>query len=324
MEKNSKPTPGQGDGAPQPTTTADNPATTTPAPPAHVAAPVEVADEGKAGIAKISEATGFTPAQVGIVKNQVAKGTTNTELAFFLMQAKSLGLNPFNKEIWCYKDHRGNMLIFTGRDGFLAKAQKDPRYNGIRSGCIRENDEYAIDIPNGRIDHRIKGSLAARGQIVGAYALVFMVDRSTGVKMETGMVYVPWENYKKDSPGPWKSHPDEMLIKVAESHALKKSMGFSGLQVEEDFYMAPDGTLRAHTMDVPDEVVVDHNLEAKATLVRLALANYNGPDHDAIQDECVRRRKDGSFTEAFADQVLARIKASKPSGSIEDVEAVPA
>jgi hypothetical protein len=96
------------------------------------------------------------------------------------------------------------------------------------------------------------------------------------------------------------------------------------LQVEEDFYTAADGTLRAYDADNDRTPMVDEKVEAKATLVRLALANYHGADHDAIQDECTKRLREGSFTEAYADQVLLRIKGRPQPGSIEDVEAMPA
>src|SRR5690606_19499018 len=62
---------------------------------------------------KISGAIpGFSPEQVAIIKNTVAKGVTDTELAYFLMLAQSVHLNPFKKEIWCYKDNKGNVIIF--------------------------------------------------------------------------------------------------------------------------------------------------------------------------------------------------------------------
>lgn len=267
---------------------------------------------------RIATATGYKPEEVAIVKAQVAKNTTDAELTYFLMQCRNQKLNPFNKEIWCYKDHVGNLLIFTGRDGFLSKAQKDPRYNGIRSGCIRENDEYTIDIPNGRIEHRIKGSLKQRGEVVGGYAFVYMVDRATGKNMEPGLVWAPFENFNKNR-GSWKTNPDEMIVKCAESHAIKKAMGFSGLQVEDDFYVS-NGVA---TPFVPptDTKASDDIIENKMTLIRLALANYPGDDHDAIQRECQQRLKAGTMTEAFCDEVLARLKPHEDSDDVVEVTA---
>jgi len=170
----------------------------------------------------------FTEAQVSIVKANIAKGTSNSELAYFLHVCQSLGLNPLNKEIWCYKDHKGNLLVFSGRDGFLAKAQQSPLYNGVRSAAIREKDEYIIDIPNGVIHHKITAKEKDRGSIIYGYAIAFRKDGEETVEL------VDFDTYNKGRAA-WSTHPEEMIKKVAESHALKKAFGISGLQSEYDF-----------------------------------------------------------------------------------------
>ena len=104
---------------------------------------------------KIGHLVEMSAEQVAIVKANVAQGTTNNELAYFLSVCKSTGLNPLNKEIWCYKDYQGKLIIFTGRDGFLAKAQQHPNYAGLRSSEVCENDEIEIDIPRGLVEHKI-------------------------------------------------------------------------------------------------------------------------------------------------------------------------
>ena len=63
----------------------------------------------------------YSKEQIQVIKNSVAKGTTDTELQYFLMVCKSTNLNPVMKEIWCYKDKQDNHLVFAGRDGFLSK-----------------------------------------------------------------------------------------------------------------------------------------------------------------------------------------------------------
>lgn len=188
--------------------------------------------EGK--IAKISN---LTEEQVAIIKNTVAKGVTDTELAYFLQVCKTIELNPFNKEIWCYKDGKGNLIVFTGRDGLLSKAQKNPNFNGIRSCEIKEKDEWFIDIPTGKIHHKIKS--IDRGNIIGAYALVFRKDGEPTVE------FVEFATYNKGY-NTWKTHPAEMIKKVAESKALKKAFGISMVQIEEDF-------------NIKDEKIIDTN-----------------------------------------------------------------
>ena len=53
---------------------------------------------------KIAGLTGFAPEQIALVKSTIAKGTTDTELAYFLTICKNVNLNPLLKQIWCYKD----------------------------------------------------------------------------------------------------------------------------------------------------------------------------------------------------------------------------
>ena len=103
----------------------------------------------------VALAFGFSKEEVAVIQHSVAKKTTKVELAYFLNVCKTMELNPFNKEVWCYKDNKGNLLIFAGRDGFLSKAQRNPLFNGIRSCEVREKDDWKIDIANGKIEHSI-------------------------------------------------------------------------------------------------------------------------------------------------------------------------
>jgi len=168
----------------------------------------------------------FTPNELAIIQQNVAKGTTNTELAYFLNVCKTMDLNPFNKEVWCYKDNKQNLLIFAGRDGFLSKAQKNPLFNGIRSVEVREKDRFEVDVINGKIKHEIIE--IHRGEIIFAIAIVFRKDGEPTIEM------ADFKTYNKGYNA-WKTHPAEMIKKVAESHALKKAFGISGIQSEYDF-----------------------------------------------------------------------------------------
>lgn len=186
----------------------------------------------------ISDNFGYTAAEVAVIQNTVAKGTSKVELAYFINVCKSVGLNPFIKEIWCYKDAKGNLLVFAGRDGFLAKAQTNPFFNGIRSSEVCKNDVFKIDIANNKIIHEY--GLEDRGDIVGAYAIAF---RKNG---EPTIEFVDFKFYNKGY-NTWKTHPSEMIKKVAETHALKKAFGVSGIQSEYDFkendgYVVPIGS----------------------------------------------------------------------------------
>lgn len=187
----------------------------------------------RAQMAEIAKSTGgaFSPEQIGVIQKQVAKDTTLPELAHFLNVCKSTGLNPFNREVWCYKDHKGNLVMFTGRDGYLKKAQENPAFNGIRSAAVYSKDEFEANIPEGKIHHRFN-NFEDRGELVGAYAIVYRKEGEATI--ETAKL----SQYKPKTPNhfsPWSKTPSAMICKVAESHALKKAFGIAGLQSEYDF-----------------------------------------------------------------------------------------
>jgi len=179
-------------------------------------------------ILKISESnmTNLSKEEVLIVKNTVAKDCNDTELAYFLGVANSYGLSPFKKEVWCYKDHKNNIVIFAGRDGFLSIAKKDPFYRGVYSQAVYSKDIFEGDLNKpDTIVHKVTGF--ERGNLIGAYAIVRMEGREPLCKV------VKFAEYKKSSPT-WTNYPDAMICKVAESSALKIACGISGLSAGEE------------------------------------------------------------------------------------------
>lgn len=169
----------------------------------------------------------FTPEEIGIIKATVAKGFTDTELAYFLNVAKVYGLNPFTKQIWGYKDLKNNIIVFAGRDGFLAKAQRDPRWAGISSDVVRQGEQFSMNVAEGKVSHQ--KDVTSKAPILGAYA----ISKPKGCDYPT-IEWADFETYNKGH-NVWKSDPAAMIKKVAESHCLSKAYGISGLAIEEDF-----------------------------------------------------------------------------------------
>lgn len=216
-----------------------------------------------------------TAKDLELMHNTVAKGTNLTEFRYFLNVSRASGLNPFLKEIWCYKDNKGNQIIFAGRDGFLKKAQQNPDFAGIRSAEVRVNDEFEIDIANGKVKHKVTTlDDSKRGDIVGAYAIAFRKDGEPTIEV------VSWATYNKANSTytPWKTHPAEMIKKVAEVHALKKAFGISELQMEEDFNIRGDKVLPLGT-EVSNKKIEDGQIVSaisevyKNMLKRIELAH---------------------------------------------------
>jgi len=187
----------------------------------------------------------YTSEEVGIIKATVAKGFTDTELAYFLNVAKAYQLNPFTKQIWGYKDNRNNIIVFAGRDGFLSKAQRDSRWNGISSDVVRTDEQFSMNVAKGEISHN--KDVTSKAKIIGAYA----ISQPKGTAYPT----IEWADFDTYNKGynVWKADPVAMIKKVAESHCLAKAYGISGLAVEEDFTVS-DG--RAYPIDHEDKISI--------------------------------------------------------------------
>lgn len=175
---------------------------------------------------KLTGLTGFQAEMIAILHNTVAKETTVSELAYFLSVCKAINLNPLNREVWCYKDNQGNLLVFTGRDGFLKKAQENPNYNGLRSSEVCEGDIFRMDIANNKISHEFNNK--DRGNIIGGYAIVFVKNAEPTIE------WAHFDTYNKGR-NTWLKFPADMIKKVAECHALKKAFGITNLASEYDF-----------------------------------------------------------------------------------------
>lgn len=162
--------------------------------------------------------TGYGPAEIDLIKRTVAKGATDDELKMFSHIANSYGLDPFKKEIYFWKQ-QGQTIIFTGRDGFLKIAKDDLNYRGIQSFAVCENDTFEWD--GGKIVHKFGGK--NRGAIIGAWAVTYHAVN------EPCYAYAPWDEYNCPSKPTWQKYKSAMIIKCAETMALKRQAGITGL-----------------------------------------------------------------------------------------------
>ena len=177
----------------------------------------------------LSEYTDYKPADVELIKQTVAKNTTGLELKYFLNIAKSVNLNPIVKEIWCYKDNRGNLITFAGRDGFRSIAQRNKNFDSINSLEVCEKDIFEMGADeDGEMKIKHKFGVANRGRVIGAYAVVKLKNGSKVIE------YADLTTYDKGQ-FTWKTHTAEMIKKVAEVHALKKVCNIRGIYAEEEF-----------------------------------------------------------------------------------------
>ena len=165
----------------------------------------------------------WTSEQINTIRNTVAPKANDNELKMFLSIAANYDLDPFLREIWCV-DMGGRNVITTSRDGYLKIANRNPNYDGMSSDVVRAGDNFV------KIGDDVKHSYGTnnRGPIIGAYAIVHRKDRSHPV-----YCFAPFSEYNKGKNS-WAQYPSAMILKVAETMALKRAFSISGLVTEEE------------------------------------------------------------------------------------------
>jgi len=164
----------------------------------------------------------FSNKEIETIRRTIVEKANDGEFRMFMHLAKSYGLDPFNGEIFFWKMN-GKPTIMTSRDGYLKIADSHPSYDGLVSDLVRDNDVFKRERDN--INHEYG---ADRGNIIGAYALVYRKDRRYPV-----YVFAPFKEYNAGTRV-WASYPSAMILKVAESMALKRAFTVSGLVSREE------------------------------------------------------------------------------------------
>lgn len=192
---------------------------------------------------------GFDPAAVETIKNTVAKGATNHELALFLYTASKLGLDPLLQQIWFVKFKEGQPSIQVGRDGLLAIAQRDEGYETPVSQAVYSKDEFELDIGEGKVKHVIRDP-GDRGVLIGAYCIAPHRNRKPVV---TWVSYQEYAQFWGQKNPVWKSNPAEMIRKVAESQSLRRQYpdtGLSAVYVKDEFGPGEGEAVEAEAVDI--------------------------------------------------------------------------
>lgn len=174
---------------------------------------------------KKSTGTSFDAKQLELIKSVAAVGATEQELKSLIYLAEQYELDPLKKEIIFIKGR----TPLTTRDGLLKIANRDPQFDGIGGDAVYEGDiitkgdNEALHITYGP-DHLAFN----HSKLKGAFANVYRKDRSKATS-----VFVSMRDYLKDNQI-WKQYPNAMILKVAESMALKRAFSLSGLTSQEE------------------------------------------------------------------------------------------
>ena len=148
--------------------------------------------------------TQYNPQQVQLIRDMCARDCTDNEFLLLMQLAKTYQLDPFAKQIWAVKYGNNPAAIFCGRDGFLAIAHRSGKFDGMESGTRKDGDD-----------------------LVG-WCRVYRKDMSRPFEVEVSLSeYSTGKNL-------WQTKPKTMIVKVAESHALRRAFGISGLYAPEE------------------------------------------------------------------------------------------
>lgn len=152
------------------------------------------------------------------IRQIFAPNLSTQEFAAFIGMGKSLGANPFNREIWAVKYGGSPAQIFLGRDFYRRKAQEQPDFRGHQVDVIYEKDTFKMEGGKPIHTYDLKERMSGKGNILGAYCVVYRADNEPYFNVVSFKEYFAGG---KKNPNLWDTKPETMIKKVAEAQALR-------------------------------------------------------------------------------------------------------
>jgi len=183
--------------------------------------------------------------QIALIKQTVAKGTSDAELELFLYQCRRTGLDPFARQIYCIgrHDRTAGRTVYTTQisiDGMRLIAERTGKYCGQLGPFWCGDDGVWYDV---------------------------WLDKAPPAAAKTGILRTDFkeplyavanfEAYKNSTPL-WNKMPALMLSKCSESLALRRAFPqeLSGLYTEDEY---PEDTVKQEQKALPPEQPVLFN-----------------------------------------------------------------
>jgi phage recombination protein Bet len=142
---------------------------------------------------QVTEASQWTPEQMRLITEVVARGASPDELKLFLYRCNKMGLDPLKPgQVHFIKYGTSPGTIVVGIEGFRSIAGRTGKVSGVKRGVTKEE-----------------------GKLVSAWCEVHRSDWQHPAREE-----VPFAEYTTGK-GPWAKMPETMLKKVAEAAALR-------------------------------------------------------------------------------------------------------
>jgi phage recombination protein Bet len=218
-----------------------------------------------------TELMNFTPAEVELITNDIARGASPSELQLFMLKCKQTGLNPFARQIYCIE--RG---FYDKNNQWQKKMETQVSIDGQRVVAERTGVYEGQDGPYWCGDDGLWKDVWLKSEPpqaakVGVYRKGFQ-DALYAVALWSEFAQ---RNKNGDTVASWKKMPSLMLAKVAESQALRKAFpqDLAGLYTPQEMgvelgadndatnvFKAKDVTPEKEILDIPDDSdQVDHS-----------------------------------------------------------------
>lgn len=195
----------------------------------------------------------FTDEQIDLLKNTIAKGTSDDELRLFIAVANRLGLDPFARQIcavmrWSKSEGRKAMTIQTTIDGFRVIAERTGQYRGQQDlqWCGPDGVWQEVWLKK-------EPPAAARASVLRSGFTLPLTRVAT---------FDSYAQYNKDGQlaGLWAQMPDLMLGKCAEALALRAAFpnDLGGVYTDDELGQAdneqPRGLTASSHREDPDVI----------------------------------------------------------------------
>ena len=166
----------------------------------------------------------FDSEELALIKNVIAKGTSDSELALFVKVAQRAGLDPFARQIYVVV-RKGKMTIQTSIDGFRLLAERTGKYAGQLGPMWCGPDGKWVEV------------WLSKDNPAAAKVGVLRSDFQ-----EPLWAVARWESYAQADSFTWKGMPDLMLSKCAEALALRRAFPaeLSGLYTGDEMEQADE------------------------------------------------------------------------------------
>lgn len=142
---------------------------------------------------------------------------TDQEITYFMSMCEARSLNPFIRDAYLIKYGSTAAVVVVSRDAYQKRAVKHSKYNGMKSGIWVEHKE------SGEIK-RIEGSiLGKKYDLIGAWCEVYRKDWDYPTMVEVNFDEYVGKKADGTVNAQWSGKPVTMIVKVAESQALRKA-----------------------------------------------------------------------------------------------------